>query len=404
MKKIVFLLALLYGATLMAQNKAVAVTEVVDKEDKVSYATKIMVRTQLTAAISMKQGYTAYDRVDLQSIMSEQNFQRTGLVDDATIKRLGEMTGASLILIPEVAMSDDGKIYVAVKMLDVTTAQTLMSTGELMGNSSEEVEEGCRALTAKVLGVKSVTSSTTATSDKPVTLFGYIHVFPTDIGEFQTLPTQLLSAINKIATYGYDSWRLPTTEELSIMRANSHLIPNFKNTDYLCSDSSTGGLVRLVTTELQATVRDSLRKKSILNLLNLEVNVNWHFWENERIIYRVMGYFEFAERYVIGNSSGIMPGELVLKIPELEKKVGYDYVCCHIDFVERLPADRRILHIQGSGYTKFKRPVYGLELHKPISMEFGKWWKQEINYDVAVILYYYYPLEEEIIQEMQKYY
>lgn len=276
MKRIVFLFALLYGATLMAQNKAVAVTEVVDKEDKVSYATEIMVRTRLTAAISMKQGYTAYDRVDLQSIMSEQNFQRTGLVDDATIKRLGEMTGASLILIPEVAMSDDGKIYVAVKMLDVTTAQTLMSTGELMGSSSAEVEEGCRALTAKVLGVRSGTSSITVASDKPVTLFGYLHVFPTDVGEFQTLPTQLLSAINKKATYGYDSWRLPTTEELSIMRANSHMIPNFRNTDYLCSDSSVKGLARLVTTEMSVAEKkeareqdEMIRKEAIFNLLGI---------------------------------------------------------------------------------------------------------------------------------------
>ena len=280
MKRIVFLLTLLYGAALMAQNKAVAVTEVLDKEDKVSYATEIMVRTRLTAAISMKQGYTAYDRVDLQSIMSEQNFQRTGLVDDATIKRLGEMTGASLILIPEVAMSDDGKIYVAVKMLDVTTAQTLMSTGELMGSSSEEVEEGCRALTAKVLGVRSGSSSTTAASDKPVTLFGYLHVFPTDVGEFQALPTQLLSAINKKATYGYESWRLPTTEELSIMRANSHLIPNFKNTDYLCSDSSNRGLARLVTTEMTVAEREQdemIRKKAIFNLLNIQSDYdNYH--------------------------------------------------------------------------------------------------------------------------------
>ena len=281
MKRIVFLFALLYGATLMAQNKAVAVTEVVDKEDKVSYATEIMVRTRLTAAISMKQGYTAYDRVDLQSIMSEQNFQRTGLVDDATIKRLGEMTGASLILIPEVAMSDDGKIYVAVKMLDVTTAQTLMSTGELMGSSSAEVEEGCRALTAKVLGVRSGVSSTTVAADEPVTLFGYIHVFPTDIGEFQTLPAQLLSAINKKATYGYDSWRLPTTEELSIMRANSHLIPNFRNSDYLCSDSSVKGLARLVTTEMSVAEKkeakeqdEMIRKKAIFNLLDIHSDYN----------------------------------------------------------------------------------------------------------------------------------
>ena len=80
------------------------------------------------------------------------------------------------------------------------------------------MEEGCRALTAKVLGVRSGTSSTTVATDEPVTLFGYIHVFPTDIGEFQTLPAQLLSAINKKATYGYDSWRLPTTEELSISK------------------------------------------------------------------------------------------------------------------------------------------------------------------------------------------
>ena len=247
----------------MAQNKAVAVTEVVDKEGKVSYAIEIMVRTRLTAAISMKQGYTAYDRVDLQSIMSEQNFQRTGLVDDATIKRLGQMTGASLILIPEVAMSDDGKIYVAVKMLDVTTAQTMMATGELMGSSSEEVEEGCRALTAKVLGVRSGSSSTAAASDKPVTLFGYLHVFPTDLGEFQTLPTQLMSAINKNASYGYDSWRLPTTEELSIMRANSHLIPNFRNTDYLCSDSSVKGLARLVTTGMSVAEKENNEMQKI---------------------------------------------------------------------------------------------------------------------------------------------
>lgn len=281
MKRIVFLFALLYGATLMAQNKAVAVTEVVDKEDKVSYATEIMVRTRLTAAISMKQGYTAYDRVDLQSIMNEQNFQRTGLVDDATIKRLGEMTGASLILIPEVAMSDDGKIYVAVKMLDVTTAQTLMSTGELMGNSSAEVEEGCRALTAKVLGVRSGSQSTAVVADEPVTLFGYIHVFPTDIGEFQTLPAQLLSAINKKATYGYDSWRLPTTEELSIMRANSHLIPNFRNVDYLCSDSSVKGLARLVTTDMSVSEKkevkaqdEMIRKKAIYNLLDIHSDFN----------------------------------------------------------------------------------------------------------------------------------
>lgn len=253
----------------MAQNKAVAITEVVDKEDKVPYAVEIMVRTRLTAAISMKQGYNAYDRVDLQTIMSEHNFQRTGLVDDATIKKLGEMTGASLVLIPEVAVSDDGKIYVAVKMLDVTTAQTMMSTGQLMGSSSNEVDEGCRLLVEKVLGNGVSTSSISNPTDEPVTLYGYLHIFPKDVGEFKTLPEQLLSAINNQGQYGYDSWRLPTIEELSIMRANSDLIPNFKNADYLCSDSSNGGYARLVTTDSSVKQKE-LRKKAIYNLLGTE--------------------------------------------------------------------------------------------------------------------------------------
>lgn len=253
----------------MAQNKAVAITEVVDKEDKVPYAVEIMVRTRLTAAISMKQGYNAYDRVDLQTIMSEHNFQRTGLVDDATIKKLGEMTGASLVLIPEVAASDDGKIYVAVKMLDVTTAQTMMSTGQLMGSSSNEVDEGCLLLVEKVLGNGVSTSNISAPTDEPITLYGYLHVFPKDVGEFKALPEQLLSAINNQGQYGYDSWRLPTIEELSIMRANSDLIPNLKNADYLCSDSSNGGYARLVTTDSSVKQRE-LRKKAIYNLLGTE--------------------------------------------------------------------------------------------------------------------------------------
>lgn len=269
MKKILTLLLLLYGSTLMAQNKAVAITEVVDKEDKVPYAVEIMVRTRLTAAISMKQGYNAYDRVDLQTLVTEHNFQRTGLVDDATIKKLGEMTGASLVLIPEVAASDDGKIYVAVKMLDVTTAQTMMSTGQLMGSSSDEVDEGCRLLVEKVLGNGVSTSSISAPTDEPVTLYGYLHIFPKDVGEFKTLPEQLLSAINKSSQYGYDSWRLPTIEELSIMRANSDLIPNLKNADYLCSDSSNCGYARLVTTDASVEQR-RLHKKAIYNLLETE--------------------------------------------------------------------------------------------------------------------------------------
>lgn len=276
----------------MAQT--VAVTEVIDKEDKVSLMIKTMVRTNLTKAISNKQGYSAYDRVDLSSIMGEHNFQRTGFVNDETIKKLGEMAGADLVMIPEVAKNDDGQIYVSVKMLDVTTAKTMFVDGQSMGSSTTEVESGCLKLVTKILDDKQSSSNSMLIADSAVTLFGYLHIYPKDLGEFQSLPAQLLNAINKQGDYGFDSWRLPTEEELTIMRASSSSIPNFKNADYLCSDSPKRGIARLVTTEKsikekrkieeaearesallrqeKAQKRKEIREKAILNLLGVYSN------------------------------------------------------------------------------------------------------------------------------------
>lgn len=384
----------------MAQNKAVAITEVVDKEDKVPYAVEIMIRTRLTAAISMKQGYNAYDRVDLQTIMSEHNFQRTGLVDDATIKKLGEMTVASLVLIPEVAASDDGKIYVAVKMLDVTTAQTMMSTGQLMGSSSNEVDEGCRLLVEKVLGNGVSTSSISAPTDEPITLYGYLHVFPKDIGEFKALPEQLLSAINNQGLYGYDSWRLPTIEELSIMRANSDLIPNLKNADYLCSDSSNGGYARLVTTDSSVKQKE-LRKKAIYNLLGTEdcIICDSIAVAAKRVdIMSYLGYELRSDQYPSLKFHTISQISLIQKYRKLFKiDAKYGYL---IDEWKEYIGNTTLIHLSfiESDGTVFKRLLSHDWIEGTLS------YTNYINYtgSYLVMLVAELPSEEAIQQEMQR--
>lgn len=82
-----------------AQVRKIAILEAVDKDGSVSYAIKLMLRSNLAKAIANKPGYEAYDRTDIDAIMGEQNFQRTGMVSDAQIKKLGEMTGAAYILV-----------------------------------------------------------------------------------------------------------------------------------------------------------------------------------------------------------------------------------------------------------------------------------------------------------------
>ncbi len=132
MKKIHLLaMMLLCSMVAFSQVKKVAILEIVDKENKVAYAQKLMLRSSLAKAITNTSGYEAYDRTDMDAIMSEQDFQRTGMVSNDQIKRLGEMTGAAYILVVEAVEIEADKrskegtqLFVTAKILDVETGRT----------------------------------------------------------------------------------------------------------------------------------------------------------------------------------------------------------------------------------------------------------------------------------------
>ena len=148
-KPLLFLLLLISGM-MSAQVKRVAILETVDKENKVSYANKIILRANLSKAITNTSGYEAYDRTDIDAIMSEQDFQRTGLVSNDQIKRLGEMTGANYILVAEAVVVDAQNIFITAKLLDVETARTIMTDNKVIGSTVEAIQEGCVALAKRL--------------------------------------------------------------------------------------------------------------------------------------------------------------------------------------------------------------------------------------------------------------
>lgn len=130
MKKLLILLlsALSLIAYAQTEVKKVAILETVDKMGNVPYGILFQVRSSLTFAISSHAGYEGYDRVDMTAITGEQSFQRTGMVSDEQIKRVGEMTGAAYVLIAEAALYDDQNIIIAAKILDVETGGVMSST------------------------------------------------------------------------------------------------------------------------------------------------------------------------------------------------------------------------------------------------------------------------------------
>ena len=149
----IILLFLSIVSIVFAQNKKVAILETVDKEGTVPYGIRLQLRSNLTYAISCTPGYEGYDRVDMSQIMGEQNFQRTGMVSDDQIKRLGEMTGASFILVSEAVKVDDSNMFITAKILNVETARVDRTDNVLMGASAADIQNGCISLAQKLLGI-----------------------------------------------------------------------------------------------------------------------------------------------------------------------------------------------------------------------------------------------------------
>ena len=145
-KFILFFLMLLTGS-LSAQIKRVAILETVDKENQIDYAYELLLRSNLSNAITSISGYEAYDRTDIDAIMSEQSFQRTGLVNNDQIKRLGEMTGANYILVAEIAKSGQ-QIIILSKLLDVETARTIMADHEIA--TLNNIQSACEKLAKRM--------------------------------------------------------------------------------------------------------------------------------------------------------------------------------------------------------------------------------------------------------------
>lgn len=138
----------------MAQTKRVAVLETVDRENTISYGLKLMLRSNLAKAVATTEGYEAYDRTDLDAILDEQSFQRTGYVSDADIKKIGEMTGVQYVLVAEASKVDEGHIFVSAKILNVETARMEMTDNLMMKTDAESMQAASKTLASKLLIVK----------------------------------------------------------------------------------------------------------------------------------------------------------------------------------------------------------------------------------------------------------
>ena len=173
MKKILTLL--LCGVSLFAVAQKIALLEPRAGEgSSISGMEKAMVRGELRKAIVNHTGFEAFTRADIDQLMQEQDFQRTGNVSEEDIHKMGEMSGADYLCISTLNKSVD-EFYLEAYLINVETgaiSNPASQFGELVNGKLANMLPICQALAQELLGnanpvAKPVITRNTPKQSKP---------------------------------------------------------------------------------------------------------------------------------------------------------------------------------------------------------------------------------------------
>lgn len=176
-------------------------------------------------------GYTMIERTQIDRIIEEQRLQRSTLTESQMV-RVGQLLNLSKIVIGDVNVVM-GQYNVDVRVINVESGTIAATEGATFAGSS--YRETMKSLAQKLAGQIAIgagpTVSAQPTPSTPApkkrtsveTVYGYLHVFPNELGVFQSIPTNVISNINNQGMHGYNIWRIPTTEELTLLKANGYL-------------------------------------------------------------------------------------------------------------------------------------------------------------------------------------
>ena len=246
MKKLLIILLSVFSLTAIAQQKKVAVY-VTGQQTGIN---KVL-GDQLVAAFAKSGKYIAIERTAsfLAELGKEQNYQRTGAVDDNELSRLGKQFGVQLVCVADVS-DVFGEKYVSSRLIDVESAEVVNTSNatsklESMQELLSVTDKIAKELTAKTVQEKAAEAAAKQKAKeeeverlKKAVADGYIQVdnFMFIVNEVSQMDYKgAEEASQKVRIGGFSGWRLPTRSELSrilsLSNAYHKLHPDFP--DYL---------------------------------------------------------------------------------------------------------------------------------------------------------------------------
>lgn len=190
-------------------------------------------------------GWSCVDRTEIDQIVSEQNFQQSKITESQRTK-IGRVHNISKMVLGTINIAN-GQYNVDVRVVDVTTGEISATEGISIPAQSDyrtAIKTLARNLAKKVEALPVIESEVRERADVEIVM-NYLKVYPEELGEYEHEPKTVINQINLQHRYDYDTWRIPTTEELDLLRNNGYL--DDEKTYISASPRSSDGIVLLVT-------------------------------------------------------------------------------------------------------------------------------------------------------------
>ena len=211
--------------------------------------------TAIFATYFQPEGYTMVERTQIDKVIGEQGFQHNKNTDKQMVK-IGKILNVSKVVVGDVNLFlgnyniDARVVNLETGTIDAIQGASFSDTSyrkviqELAQNLALMITDGVDLSVTrnKAMGILDAKYQ----SDTMITLYNFLHVFPRDLGVFDAEPTNIISRINESGQYGYCTWRIPSADELSLMKSNE-IVPYSET--YITQGGATAGRCRLVTDE-----------------------------------------------------------------------------------------------------------------------------------------------------------
>ncbi|MDR2126542.1 MAG: hypothetical protein LBP63_06920 [Prevotellaceae bacterium] len=190
---------------------------------------------QLVAAIANSGKYIAIERTAsfLAELGKEQNYQRTGAVDDSELSRLGKQFGVQLVCIADISEVFNSK-YVSARLIDVESAEVVnAANGNSPLSTMDELLKLIAELTKTLTGETVKEKAAKELAKKQAKEAGYLILGNLAV-QINVSGEVVWESANKMAQEsrlaGYSDWRLPTTTELAQLKTiyREMVIPQYR--------------------------------------------------------------------------------------------------------------------------------------------------------------------------------